>query len=46
MKVISNNQNQKEDVRKLAFAALHEMMAQKYAELSQDPVLQAFPWIN
>ena len=45
-KTVIDSKSQKEESRKLAFATLHNMMAQQYAELIQDPFLRDFPKID
>lgn len=35
--------NDKIEMRKQAFATLHEMMSQKYTTIMKDPALQQFP---
>ena len=44
--VTTEDQVMKQDKRKLAFAVLHQMMTQKFAEISNDASLHSFPLIR
>lgn len=41
--VMTKEEKEKDEIRKQAFATLHEMMSQKYTTLMKDPVLAQFP---
>ena len=41
--VATQNQTMKQDKRKLAFAALHQMMTQKFDEISHESTMHSFP---
>ena len=43
--VTTEDQVMKQDKRKMAFATLHQMMTQKYAEISHNATMHSFPVI-